>query len=233
MIRFYTKNGWVFPQFYTSYYKTCANNLWPVVPTLTTTSGINLKEHLRSKGINTYAQFEAHLKKCEARFWERFRAVKDWQDRACADYLAKGYVEMAFGHRRHEYLDRGKVINSNIQGPGFHCLLRSLTVIDEVAMDEGWRSYQFGQIHDSGLMMKFPEEWDRVSQIQKWAMTELIREEQPWIIVPLEIERACCPMDASWYDQQEVNDEGIIMKGDWKGLSIVGQNFDSLNALIS
>lgn len=229
MIRFHTKNGWVFPEFYTSYFRSCARHIWPIVPTLETVSGVNLLTHLKSKGIRNYDQFETHLKKCENSFWQTFSAVKTWQDRVCNNYLTKGYVEMAFGHRRGGYLDRGKVINSDIQGPGFHCLLRSITVIDEIALDEGWTSYQFGQIHDSAMTMVFPEEWDRVLQVQEWVMTELIREEQPWIIVPLEIERGCSPLNASWFDQQEVNGEGVIQKGNWKDLCIVGQSIEDLN----
>lgn len=229
MVRFHTKNGWVFPQFYTSYYKSCAQNLWPIVPTLETTSGVNLLTHLRAQGIRNYSQFENHLKVCEERFWDTFSAVKAWQDRVCNNYLTKGYVEMAFGHRRGGYLDRGKVINSDIQGPGFHCLLRSIIAIEEIAMDEGWRSFQLGQIHDSVLTSVEPDEWGRVAQIQEWVMTEMIREEQPWIIVPLEIERGCSPINASWFDQQEVSDEGIIQKGNWKDLIIVGKSIEDLN----
>ena len=233
-IRFHSKNGWVFPQFYTSYYVSCARNLWPIVPTLTTTDGQNLLEHLKSKGIETYAKFEAHLKVCEQKFWDRFAAVKRFHERACQDYLRKGYVQMITGHRRGGYLDRGKVINTHIQGPAFMCLLWSFSEIDRIAMEEGWDSYQCAQIHDSDVVDLNPDEWSVVNPTQDRVMTHDVRERFPWIIVPLETETEVAPIGASWFDKAEVNGEGVCIKkpsddrAHWVGKKIVGSTMEEL-----
>lgn len=233
-IRFHSKNGWVFPEFYTSYYVSCARNLWPLLPTLETTDGENLLEHMKSKGIETYAAFEGHLKKCEHKFWDRFKAVKRFQEWACQDYLRKGYVQMITGHRRGGYLDRGKVINTHIQGPAFMCLLWSFSEIDYIALEEGWDSYQCGQIHDSDIVDLNPDEWPRVNSVQDQIMTQTVRERFPWIIVPLETETEVAPIGASWYDKAEVNGEGVCIKkpsddrAHWVGRRIVGTHIDEL-----
>ena len=61
-IRFVGKNGWVFAQFYGSYYGSCARRIWAEVPKLHLIDGTPMIDHLKAKGIGTYARFENHLK---------------------------------------------------------------------------------------------------------------------------------------------------------------------------
>jgi uracil-DNA glycosylase family 4 len=65
-IRFYAKNGFVFPQFYGSTYYACASNLWEEAKNLKTVQEIPLLDHLKKKGITNYYRFEDH-----ARRWRR------------------------------------------------------------------------------------------------------------------------------------------------------------------
>ena len=92
-VRFYTKNCFVFPEFYGSTYIDCARNLWEAIMTsdLKTESGISLKKHLRKKGIKTLGKcnfqerprvgtFEYHIAQVEKHFWEkRFPHYANWK----------------------------------------------------------------------------------------------------------------------------------------------------------
>jgi len=79
-IRDQGKSGFVFPEFYGSYYKTCAHEIWKEIPNLKTVSGKPLLSHLREEGIKQFQDFENHVKGVEERFWYRFPDVKSWQE---------------------------------------------------------------------------------------------------------------------------------------------------------
>jgi DNA polymerase I-like protein with 3'-5' exonuclease and polymerase domains len=51
-LRFYAKNQWVFAQFYGDYYGNCAKNIWKTCLDLVLDSGITVRNHLKSVGIN-------------------------------------------------------------------------------------------------------------------------------------------------------------------------------------
>ena len=215
-IRFVGKNGWVFAQFYGSYYGSCARRIWAEVPKLHLIDGTPMIDHLKRKGIGTYAKFENHLKRVEMWFWDRFPVFRAWQQKVLKHYLKTGRVEMFTGFIRQGQLSSNKVINTAIQGTAFHCLLKAFTILDEILFDEGWDTELAGQIHDD-MVSDIPDgEVKSYLELQNRVMTEVIPEEYPWIIVPLtteaeltgvnkpystikEVIRLDCKCDSEWY----------------------------------
>lgn len=212
MIRFYSKNCWVFPEFYKSYYVNCAKDLWKNViePNLKTSDGEPIQEHLKSKGIYTKGSFEEHCKKVEGYFWDKYKGVKKWQDQVIKKYQTLGYVESFFGHRRTGYLSPNDIVNSPIQGTAFHCLLWTLKEAMKRIPEHGFKSRINNQIHDSlNSRVYVEEQTPYIQMIQQIAEVE-IRKEFSWLIVPLILEIEMTPIGGSWYQKEEVtlNDKG-------------------------
>jgi len=202
-IRFHTKNGFVFPEFYGSYYRSCANTLWEESDHLVLADNETpLRLHLYDQGIRGYKDFEAHVKLCEKKFWRRFPVFREWQERQEDFYTRRGYIETFFGHRRGGYMTKNEIINTPIQATAFHCLLWSLIRANELRKEEGWKSKIPGQIHDSMVWFFWPEEFEYVDAAVDRIMTEDIRDEFSWLIVPLTVETELVPVGKSWFDKK-------------------------------
>lgn len=214
-VRFHAKNGWTFPQFYGSYWGQCAPNLWAVIDRfdLKTKSGVPLKEHLASKGITSYAKFEAHVKKCEDVLWDRFAVYARWKKRWIRKYEERGHFELKTGFRCQGSLARNDVTNYPVQGAAFHCLLWSLIQLHRRIKEEGWRTRIIGQIHDSMVFSFPPEEADPVFDAFFQISERDIRTAWPWIITPLEVEAEAGPVDGSWYEKKGVLREDTCREG--------------------
>jgi len=165
--RFIAKNHWTFPLFYGSWYEAVAENT------------------KRPEWFRTQAQWKEHLKKCEKKFWKQFKGVRKWQDEYVKAYKKQGYVrDFSWGFERHGYLTRNKIYNFPIQGPAYHCL--------QWTINELWKksfynleSLLCGEIHDALFWDCKKEELPKLRKKVHYLMTEKIREENPWIIVPL------------------------------------------------
>jgi len=205
-IRFYTKNMWVFPQFYGSYYVACARDLWreSEKSSLILPDGKPLSLHMADSGLYTYESFEAHLRRCEYDFWNRFKVFREWQEQMIRFYLQRGYIQMFHGFRRGGVLKRNEIINTCIQGSSFHCLLWSLKKLNDIAKKENWKTKIILQIHDSIIMEMHPSEEVYVDQITERVMTQDIRKEHSWITVPLVVEFEGTDVDQSWYHKKEL-----------------------------
>ena len=70
-IRHVGKNGFVFPEFYGSYWKNVAPAMWRMIEEmkLELVSGKKLKAHLKEKGIPDLSRFTRHVKGVEYEFW--------------------------------------------------------------------------------------------------------------------------------------------------------------------
>jgi hypothetical protein len=203
MIRFYAKNQWVFPEFYGSYYKNCANNLWMTVVEggLKLKNGLSVKEHLRSKDINSYTIFENHCRKHEKEFWERFPDVKAWQEQVIKHYIEKGCVETFLGFRRTDCTTRNQIINAPIQGTAYHCLQWSWNKMSEYLKDK--KSKIIMEVHDSTMGNVHPSEitlyLKRIYDISCYEIRQVFQ----WIIVPLDIEIKIGQPNVSWYNLEK------------------------------
>lgn len=203
-IRFYAKNGFVFPEFYGSYFVSTAKTLWAEVPKLKLIDGTSLFLHLNSKAILTYEHFENHVKQVEKEYWIKFKVFKKWQEQVLKDYAKTGFIETFFGFRMGGYLGKNEIINYRFQSVAFHCLLWSIIELTKEIKQRKLKTKIIGQIHDCCLYDLVPEEQDEIIALSKEIATERIRKVFPWIIVPLIIEVESTEINSSWLYKQEI-----------------------------
>jgi DNA polymerase-1 len=207
MTRYCAKNKYVFPSFYGSYFKQTAKDLWDAIEQLklTTRDGLPLYEHLRSKGVTCYEEFQDHVQKVDDWFWnEKFAKYTEWKEEHIENYQRDGYFDSLTGFRYQGYMKRNEALNYNIQGSAFHCLLRSLIRINQILREEGWKTRIVGQIHDSFVADVDPYEInDFMILVRRIMVTELMEDFQ-WINVPIEIETELTPKDRPWAEKKEI-----------------------------
>ncbi len=204
-LRFYAKNQWVFPQFYGDWYGRCAEKLWRVCRHLKLKNGMKVEDWIKTKGITCFDDFVQHCKQMEDKFWnQRFRGYQQWKEEMWEFYLRKGYVETFFGFRFTGYMDFKRVNNYPIQATAFHCLLWSLIQIEDELKPNGMRTKILGEIHDSIIFEVWPPEREQVIQLVREVMTQRIRKQHDWIIVPLDIDIEIAPVGGSWDEKQSI-----------------------------
>lgn len=196
-IRYLAKNMFVFPEFYGSYYEDIAPNLWEAM------SREN-KLHLKANHISSYAKFERHIQDLENMFWnEWFSVYADWKEQFYKLYLKNGFVESHTGFVYQAPMKKNAVMNYPIQGSAFHCLLRTLIMIQLNHAQEFKHSYIVGQIHDSLVADVHPSEEKLLDYYVWYYGTQEIREEWDWIQVPLQIEESVSKINGSWAEMEE------------------------------
>lgn len=207
------KNGFVFPEFYGDYYKSCAEYLctnWGKLPQSkwkpgqgVDFEGGKLSDHLISKGLTSYQKFENHLKVIEDDFWNnRFFAYKKWKDRLWIKYQKQGYVDLKTGFRCKGVMKKNDVTNYPVQGAAFHCLLWSLIEVTESLSQMGMKTKVIGQIHDSIILDVNPKELEAVKNLVKYITTDALLKAFDWICVPLKVEAEICPINSSWAEKE-------------------------------
>ncbi len=215
LLRQAAKNGFVFPQFYGSYYANCAANLachwgklqkgrWKSGQGVQIEDDMTLSDLMLSNGLHSYEQFEQHVKKVERAFWnERFKVYNAWKKRWWQEYQKRGYFELLSGFRCSGIMSEKEVCNYPIQGTAFHCLLWTFIQVDRIARKEKWDSRLIGEIHDSMLIDAKPAEVEHIYwTIQKIA-TKLLPKHWTWIDVPMQIDFEVAPVDAPWSEKEE------------------------------
>ncbi len=211
------KNQFVFPEVYGSYWKNCARDLWNInMEEGKLADGTPLKDHLKGKLFKGFPTgkwqdvWANHIKRVEEKFWGKFHATREWQMRSLDEYLAKGCIDMLFGHRRGGYLTRNKIFNTPIQNTAFQCLLWSFYTLDDMWERKKLRSQLIGQIHDEIIVDEDPDEHDEVVRDVQSIMSEKIREEFDWLIVPLPVEFGLTKIDGSWYQKTSYEPGGPL-----------------------
>lgn len=194
--RHLSKNGFVFPQFYGSYYVNCAANIWSEIDSET-------KNNLKKKGIKNYMSFENHVKDIEYYFWnERFAVYNSWKKLVWKQFQKRGYIKTKLGFYYGGNLTEKEVTNYPIQGTAFHCLLWSLIQLNRWIMKKGFASKLIGQIHDSIVIDLVPHEKSIIKEKIRSIMCDEIREKWDWMITPLDIEAEITEIDGSWYQKK-------------------------------
>lgn len=207
-IRHSGKNGWVFPVFYGSYFRSCAKNLWynfMNTKEMNLADGTPMKDHLASKGIKTYAQFEGHCEAVEKIFWgTRFFEYDQWRKDINKFYRKHGYVETFFGFKMTAPMEEKEVSNYPIQGTAHHILIWTLNRITQEQERRKWKSKLCGNVHDSGCMHVWPDEEEEVIKVVSDIATNQVREEHPWIFLPLSFEIEMTDINGSWFDKKKI-----------------------------
>ena len=138
-------------------------------------------------------------------FWnKRFKVYAQWKKDWYSEYLRKGYFKTLTGFIIECYLNRKQVINYPVQGSAFHWLLWSLIRIQKLMNKYKMKSKIVGQIHDSIVGDIHRKERKDYFEIVKQVIYEDLRNHWKWIIVPLVVEIAVCPVGGSWYDKKEI-----------------------------
>ena len=197
-LRYIGKNSWVFPQFYGSWCGQCGDNIWREIEDLKLENGMSVFNHLHDQGLKTQKKFIEHCRSVEIGFWKRFSAFKSWQLDTLRFYERHGYVESLTGFRREGFLTKNMVLNSNIQGTAYHCLLWSLIKLGREQEKRKWKSRNILQIYDAMLYDLDPEEKEEVKKTMIKVMTEDIREYWSWLVVPLQVSFEISEIDGSW-----------------------------------
>ena len=221
--RDWSKNRFVFPEFYGSIYAQCAPHLWEavtaekdIIPGL----GISVKKHLENQGITRLGlcdpkvkpltgTFEARVKKVEESFWnERFVVYAKWKKKWWEEYQKNGFYQTKTGFiiqwGKAGTLSRNDCINYGIQGSSFHCLLWVLIKLQNWLMKYEMNSLIVGQIHDSIIMDLDPEEKDYVFAKVKRLIEVELPKHWDWLIVPMAAEAEIAPVDEPWCNKKEV-----------------------------
>lgn len=182
-LRYGAKNGFVFPNFYGSYWKNTAPALWDHM------SDDMKREWTGRKENGIPESWTRHVKDCDYRFWDMFKGVRRKQEEAVEQYKKLGYLQMiGWGFRRHGYMNRNTIFNTHIQGPAYHCLMDDINHLVPLKIEEQWESKMPGQIHDAIFMDVKREEKEHVIEAVTEEMTVNILRRHKWIIVPLEVE---------------------------------------------
>jgi len=215
-IRHVGKNGFVFAEFYGSYYKAVARGMWALIQGVKLPDGMEVLDYLCNvHGIGRLGlcesghepepgTFEHHIMQVEEYFWkEMFHAYYKWRQDFYRAYVKRGYFDTLTGFRCQGHMKRNDVINYPVQGSAFHCLLWALIHLNWELKARKMSTVIIGQIHDSIIADVPDSEFDEYVEIAKQIMDEEIRKVWDWIIVPLEVEVERTPVDGDW-TQKEV-----------------------------
>ncbi len=143
--RYKTKNQFVFPEFYGSFYTPIAESL---------------------------KMAESHVKKVEEKFWKEYASVREWQNTLIKTYTKKRYVEFPLGFRRYAPLTRNQIINSPVQGSSFFMLLKSMVDAERDMRELGLKSEIIAEVHDSIIVDTVDSELEIVVEILDKRMSE-------------------------------------------------------------
>lgn len=198
------KSSFVFPTVYGSYWKNTAVNLWNNCEDVT-------REHLRSEGIRNINDMREHVQQVEKWFWEdQFPVGYEWMKKTIKDYEKKGYIDLLSGFRCYGPMTRNQIINYRVQGTASHCKLWTLNKVSKLITKKKMNSRIILEIHDSIIPDIDPAE-ESYLDYQMWLYgTQKIREEWPWIIVPLFIEKKVSKVNGSWAEMENMG----LLKGE-------------------
>lgn len=202
--RYSAKNGFVFPQFYGDRFWGCALAMWGNCERLELeVEGVPMLEHLAGREIRDLQQFERHMEKVEARFWnERFLGYKNWKEQWWHDYCRQGFFNTLTGFRCSGVMTKKEVCNYPVQGSAFHCLLRVLIWLQDWLDERGMETKIIGQIHDNIVDDRVPEEGPEVEAMIRELVEERLPKEWPWIIVPMRIETEYSEINGNWFEMR-------------------------------
>jgi DNA polymerase-1 len=218
-IRNTAKGGFVFAEFYGSYFELVGPSLWAQsvdLPLL----GRSLRDWLVGKGIRELGKMEGsvtggkrwptpgsfleHIQKIERHFWEvRFPVYDQWRRDWYNAYLERGWFDTLTGFRCQGPMRKNEVINYGVQGSAFHVLLWSMTKLHQWLKANEMESKIVGQIHDSILFNLHPDELGTVLKRARQIMCVDVRKHWPWIITPLVVETELAPAGASWNEKRK------------------------------
>jgi len=168
-------------------------------------------EWVKSQGLDTLEKWKAHMQRIEDDFWGvRFAGYQEWKYDVWRELRENLYIDQPTGFRCHAPMDYNQCTNILAQGSAFHWNLCIITrVAPEFKRLTNGRSFLVGQIHDSTVWDRHPEDKVLLHRLLKEAL-EAMKKEWAWIIVPLIIETERTAQDRPWNELEE--DEMIVVE---------------------
>ena len=207
-LRYGAKNGFVFAQFYGSYWKQCAPILLKHAENVNLRMGCTALENLRNLGfielndngrIVNDENYYYHVREVEKDFWDnRYQKYDTWKNIQWKRYLKVGRVDYPTGFSIYGKMRRNEVLNCTIQGSAFHVLLLAFIMINNERINRKWRTKIIGQIHDAIIFDVYPPELEEVYETSKDIMENKVCDIWSWIKVPLAVEAELFEVDAPW-----------------------------------
>lgn len=201
--RFASKNGFVFPTVYGSYWKNTATSIWEMIDDET-------RKWISNKNIKTLDDFKEHVKRIERWFWEdQFPVGFEWMNKTIADYNQKGFIELFTGFRCYGPLTRNQIINYRVQGTASHCKLWTLKNVSKQLTKNKNKSNIILEVHDSIIPNVHPTEEKTLDYLMWDYGTQKIREHWDWLNVPLFIEKKISKVNGNWAEMETIG----LLKG--------------------
>lgn len=197
----YTKGPWTFAQFYGSWYKQCADNIWQMLHTPSSTAkfGFDIVKHLEDNGIESPLDWEEHCKKQEKVLWDDFfPGYQEFRNSTFDNFQKKGYIDFVDGFRYYGPATRNECLNAPVQGPAFHIQLWAFTQITKEIEKKKMKSKLIGSIHDSMVVDVAVEEEAYMDHLVYEYATQKVREHWDWITVPLMVEKERSEVNGDW-----------------------------------
>lgn len=196
------KNQFVFPILYGSSYVNISKNLWQQIhrQQVKTKAGVPMYEHLESRGIRNFKDYETHCKKVQDKFHTMFPGWSRDRDIWWNKYLERGWFELSTGFVIKGLLGYNNLMNTPIQGPSFHCLLWSLIQINKELKQRKMKSKVICQIHDSIIGDVHRSEIQDYVALVTRVMTQDIRKHWHWIVTPLGVEVELA--ERNWFEKK-------------------------------
>ena len=218
MTRYAAKNKFVFPEFYGSYYKDCAKNLYDFIREgKLEVDGIPMVKWLKRHGIHELGRcdkkadytpkkgtFERHVQEVEDHFWNvEYPTYTKWKKRWYNAYLETGEIPMFTGFVVRGEHSRNDVINYPVQGAAFHCLLWTAIEVEKELRKRGMRTKLIGQIHDCMLADVPDDETQAYLKLVHHIVSVKLPQAWDWIIAPMEVEAEVSPIGGTWNDKKQ------------------------------
>lgn len=201
--------SFIFAEFYGDWWKSCAENIWNNLSqeykNLINVNTLGKITYKNNGWIDKATGLYKIIRELEYWLWkEKFVVYDQWKKNSWEKYIKLGYIDLLTGFRVSDKMDRKQVINTPIQGTACHCLLKSKNEISKYLREHKLNTCVIGQIHDELVLDYDPSEKDEVFSMIKYYMTEKIRKDWPWLIVPLTIEATVTGVDESWNTKKVV-----------------------------
>lgn len=224
-MRDWSKNRFVFPQFFGSVAFQCAPHIWEVIDSgaMMPDGSMTVKAWLAKQGITELGDcdpegniepgtFVHRVKTVEDGFWnKRFKVYTAWKTRWWNNYLDKGYFHSLSGFVFTGIYGRNECWNYPVQSFAFHWLLYAIILIMRELKKRKMRTKLVGAIHDCVLASIPNEERDEFFDLAVEVMTKRVPQRWPEIIVPLQTEIELCPEGVSWGEKKVArrNSKGV------------------------
>jgi hypothetical protein len=212
------KAGFVFAHLYGSYHKNMAPYIYGNAKDITV-EGMSVFKWMKKKGVRELGDcnpkeraqprtFEYHMKEVEEWFDDYFDVFKSGREEWFRSYDARGWFRLMTGFLCQGLYSRNMLLNYDVQGPGFHCLLWTIIRLRQHIRKRKMKTRLIGQIHDCALASVPKRELQDYLHLIRHVVSVELPKAWDWIVVPLKIEAEVS--FTTWFDKKVWVDQGGV-----------------------